>query len=577
VAPRAAGRPARLVGSLAGAAVLVAAVTALSRFAGFGRWLVFARTVGADCVGDVYTTANTIPTVAFEAVAGGALAGAVVPVVASALARGDRVAAARTASALVTWTVIVLVPVALVVTLAAEPLAGFFLGRGSSDGCTGPDATAAGARMLRVFAPQVPAYGLAVVLGGVLQAQRRFLAPALAPLLSSVVVAASYVTFAGLAGADRGDVGALNRGAELVLAGGTTLGVVLLAGSQLPALASGGLRLRPSVRFPPGAAVRARRLAAAGVAALLAQQLAVLVVLRLANAYGAPGSLTLYQYAWALYLLPYAVLAVPLATAAQPLLAERAHVGDRAGYAAATAITARAVVLASAAGAAALAAAAVPISRLFLAGAPGSAPESLSGGALSPGTLVAGLLAFAPGLLGYGLAAHLSRALYVVDRGRDAARALVSGWVCVALVDAALVPLLGAAWVVPALGVGNSVGMLVAAALLVAAVRRGGSAGPQDGRGASEGLRRTAAVAVLGALLAAAVGAGVAALGHVGLPGPGLSGAGAAGSLGSAPRLAGEALLAALAAASALVVLAGCVARADRDTWRDLRRRVGRG
>lgn len=561
-----------LVGGLAGAALLVAAVTALSRFAGFGRWLVFARTVGADCVGDVYTTANTIPTVAFEAVAGGALAGAVVPVVASTLARGDRAAAARTASALLTWTVMVLVPVALLVALAAEPLAGYFLGRGPSQGCSGPDAAASGARMLRVFAPQVPAYGLAVVLGGVLQAQRRFLAPALAPLLSSFVVATSYVVFAGLAGSDRGNVGALDRGAELVLAGGTTLGVFMLAGAQLPGLAGGGLRLRPTLRFPPGAAARARRLAVAGVAALLAQQLAVLVVLRLANAYGAPGSLTLYQYAWALYLLPYAVLAVPLATAAQPLLAERAGVGDGAGYAAATAITARAVVLASAAGAAALAAAAVPLSRLFLVGAPGSAAGSAATGGLSAGTLVAGLLAFAPGLLGYGLAAHLGRALYVVDRGRAAAVALVCGWICVAAVDVVLVPLVGPTRVVPALGAGNSVGMLVAATLLIAALRSGGSGSLGDGRGLWGGLRRTAVVAVLGALLAALVGMGVAALGQAWL-----SGSGAAGGPGSTPRLVGEVLLAALASGSALGVLAGCVACGDRDTWRELRRRVSRG
>ena len=42
--------------------------------------------------------------------------------------------------------------------------------------------------MLAVFAPQILLYGLAVVLYGILQAHRRFTAPALAPILSSLVV-----------------------------------------------------------------------------------------------------------------------------------------------------------------------------------------------------------------------------------------------------------------------------------------------------------------------------------------------------------------------------------------------------
>ena len=50
-------------------------------------------------------------------------------------------------------------------------------------------------RMLAVFAPQVLCYGLAVVLYGILQAHRRFTAPALAPVLSSLVVMAAYLLF----------------------------------------------------------------------------------------------------------------------------------------------------------------------------------------------------------------------------------------------------------------------------------------------------------------------------------------------------------------------------------------------
>src|SRR5690606_36041474 len=100
-----------------------------------------------------------------------------------------------------------------------------------------------------------------------------------------------------------------------------------------------GVRLRPTLRFPEGVAVRARSLALAGLGALVAQQVSVLVALRLANAYGGDGAFPVLLYTQAVYLLPYAVLAFPLATATLPRLAERAAQGDRAGFAHLSAVT----------------------------------------------------------------------------------------------------------------------------------------------------------------------------------------------------------------------------------------------
>ena len=50
--------------------------------------------------------------------------------------------------------------------------------------------------MLRVFAPQLPLYGLGIVLTGVLQAHHRFAWPVIAPLLSSVTVIGAYLSYA---------------------------------------------------------------------------------------------------------------------------------------------------------------------------------------------------------------------------------------------------------------------------------------------------------------------------------------------------------------------------------------------
>jgi len=473
----------RATRGLVGAALLVGAVTALARVVGFGRTVVFSRTVGATCLGTAYATANQVPNLIFEVVAGGALAGAVVPLLAGPLAAGAREQAGRTVSALLTWTLAVLTPLALLAALAAPVLVRGLLG--APAGCSAPGVVSTAARMLVVFAPQLPLYGVAVVLGGLLQADRRFLGPALAPLASSLVVSSAYLLY----GTHR-----LAAGAD-VLSVGTTLGVAVLALGLLLPLRGTGLALRPTLRFPAGVAGRARSLAGAGLAGVLAQQLATVTVVVLANRRGGPGAVVLYGYAWALYLLPYAVLAVPVATSAFPVLAGLASAGDRPGYAGATAATTRAVVLVSAAGAALLAGTAGPLARVFVAGAPGAG---------DPATLAVALQAWAPGLLGYGLLAHLGRALYAAQRPRTAAAATVAGWLGVAVADVALVLALPPERTVSALGLGNALGMTAAGALLVLGLRR------HAGVAGLAGCRRAGLAAALGALVATAAGATVA-------------------------------------------------------------------
>ncbi|MBU4336988.1 MAG: virulence factor MviN, partial [Actinobacteria bacterium] len=69
---------------------MIAGITVASRVLGLLRWLVQAHSVGARTIGEAYTAANTVPNVLFEAAAGGALAGAVIPVLADPIERDDR-------------------------------------------------------------------------------------------------------------------------------------------------------------------------------------------------------------------------------------------------------------------------------------------------------------------------------------------------------------------------------------------------------------------------------------------------------------------------------------------------------
>ena len=188
-------------GGSAGPRVLIGAITMLARVIGFGRQVVFAHTVQASCLGTAYTTANMVPNIIYDIVMGGALTAVVVPVLAGpGLATGlggdmsaDREQVRQTSAALLSWAVLLLVPVSLVVAVIARPLVSVLLG--GTPGCPRADMVTLGARMLVVFAPQILLYGLAVVLYGILQAHRRFVAPALAPVLSSLVVIGAYFWF----------------------------------------------------------------------------------------------------------------------------------------------------------------------------------------------------------------------------------------------------------------------------------------------------------------------------------------------------------------------------------------------
>jgi putative peptidoglycan lipid II flippase len=445
--------------TLAGAAVMITAVTILSRLLGFGRWLAQASQLGTGGVASAYATANVLPNVLYEVAAGGALAGAVVPLLAGPLLRKARIEVNEIASALLTWAVVALVPLGALLAVFSRPIIGLLPGVGS-----GAQADIA-SYFLIVFAVQVPLYGIGVVLSGILQANRRFFWPAAAPMFSSIVVICAYIVFGRLADGNQGQPELLSSAALEWLAWGTTVGVAAMSLPLFVPAYRTGISLRPTLRFPPGIGKRARHLAFAGVGALIAQQVSVIVVMFSALKFGGEATFNVYQYSQAVYVLPYAVLAVPLATSAFPRLAARADADDHSGFAALSAVATRAVLAVSAAGAATLIAVAPAVESFF-----GFTKGGAEGMAVS-------IAWSAPGLIGFALLFHLTRTLYSLDAGRLAVFAAAAGWLIVSLL-AVVVPAIitdGTAdrsATLASLGFANSVGMAVAGVLLLAATRR---------------------------------------------------------------------------------------------------------
>ncbi|WP_187697878.1 murein biosynthesis integral membrane protein MurJ [Cellulomonas telluris] len=522
----------RAVQGLLGAAALITVVTVVSRVLGLARNLVQAGTVGTQEIAEAYNAANALPNILFEAAAGGALAGAVVPMLAAPLAGGDRARVDRIASAALGWTLLVLVPLGLLLAVLTGPIAVLV---------AGDDAPVALVRFfVLVFAVQVPLYGVTVLLYGVLQAHRRFFWPAFAPVLNSAVVIAAYAVYGALADGEVSDPGGLPPGAVEVLAWGTTAGVAAMCLPMLVPVHRLGVRLRPTLRFGGDAGPRFRALALAGVGSVAAQQLAVLVTLLLARNFapGAGEGYTAFVYAQQVYLLPYAVLVVPLATSTFPRVAEHAATGDRDAFGRLAAVTTRGVVTAAALGAAAVLAAAPAVATLF--------------GALDRGTgrvavgILDALVPLAPGVVGLAVLFHVSRCLYALERARSAVAVNALGWGVVTVTALLLVALVRGTEVsvLAALGAATAVGMTVGAVVALVALRR--AAGPA----ALTGLLRTVAVVVGAAALGAVAGRWVA---------------------DSVLLLAGEGPLSATGAAAggavtAAVVVAAAAALLDRGT-----------
>lgn len=463
-------------------AALLAGLTVVARVAGFARTLVFAGAVGSTDLGDIYQTANTVPNILFEIVAGGALVSLVVPLLAVAVAAGEQGRVDEIASALLTWTLTLLVPLALLLALGAEPVVALLANHAA------PDAVAVGTRMLRIFAVQLPLYGVGIVLTGVLHAHHRFAWPVLAPLLSSLTVIGAYLLFAAVDGAGT-PVAGVSRGGELVLSVGTTLGVAMLALCLLVPLRPLRLRLRPRFALEPGLRRRAVGLAGAAVVTVAAQQLTLAYLIYLANGGAEAGSLVIFTLAQTVFLLPWAVLAVPLSTPTFPALAQAAEDPDR--FDATLSRVTRAVVLCAGLGTAALVGLAVPVGHLL---------SAVTATRPSPATITAAVLGFAPGLLGYSLLALLSRALYAAGEARRAAVTVAAGWAATALAALILAAAMPTAQRVSALAVANSIGMsALGVALLVVVWRRRGPA-------ALAGVVRVLLVAALAAALAGGAG-----------------------------------------------------------------------
>ncbi|HUV11267.1 MAG TPA: murein biosynthesis integral membrane protein MurJ [Acidimicrobiia bacterium] len=307
--------------SLVQSSAVVGIGTALSRLTGFLRVAAIAYALGITTLAGVYSYANETPNIVYELLLGGVLTATLVPQFVKHFHDDDDDAT----SAVVSVAMLALLAITVLGVVLAPFIVDIYTLRVSGPGREAQQELAT--NLLRLFMPQMLFYGMTALATSMLQTRRRFAAAAFAPILNNVVVIAMFLALPRVVDG-RLTVDRVNddTGLLLLLGIGTTAGIAAMALVLLPALRAAHVHLRfvPSIKH---AAVRTMlRLSGWTVGYVIANQIALWVVLVLAN--GERGGAFAYLSAYAFFQLPYGLFSVSVMTAVAPDLAAAGGRGD---------------------------------------------------------------------------------------------------------------------------------------------------------------------------------------------------------------------------------------------------------
>lgn len=461
-----------------------------SRVLGLVREVVFAALFGAGAVADAYQVAFRVPNLLRDLFAEGALSSAFVPTFTAALQQDGRARAEVLADLVMSALLVTTGLITTAALLFAGPLVGLMTQHMAGDAAK----LALAVQLTQIMLPILVFVSLAAVWMGMLNAQRRFVVPAVGPALFNVV---SIAVGLGLAVAGYGATTAI-----VAWSVGTTLAGLAQAGLQLVALVRMGYRPRLRLRgvFADAGVRRIVGLMAPAVIGIAAVNVNVFVNTGFAAELG-DGPVAQLTYAFRLFYLPLGVFGMAIATVTMTEVSAEAARGDRAALARRTADGAWASWMLTSASAVGMAVLAEPIVRLVY-----------RWGAMSPSDAAAiatVLQCYVAGLVPYSLVKLYAPAFYGIDRARIPMVASIAGVVTNLVFNALTHRELGA----PGIALGTTAGALVNVAVLrVMFARVVAPSGPVEGAARSGGGRNALALVVANAALAA-VGLACVALG----------------------------------------------------------------
>ncbi len=419
---------------------------AFSRVLGLVRMSLFSRLVGAGALADAFSVAFRIPNLLRDLLAEGALSSAFVPTFTAAVVDGDHKAAEHLARLTTGAVLLVSGGLTLLGLVYAEQVV-----LAITDGWS-PDKIAFTSKLTRIMMPLLTLVSLGAVWMGMLNSQRRFAIPALAPALFngvSIIVGVALILL-GLPGPD----------AVMAWSVGTLVAGACQCAIQLPPLMRMGYRPWPQFRGltqHPGVR-RIVRLMLPAVAGVAAVQLNIFVNTRFAASLG-DGPVAQIEYAFRIFFLPIGMFGVALATVTTTSVSEEAAKGDRVALIHRTRDGVRAVWLLTAASATGLAVLAQPVVELLYEGGAFTHADTLAVAAI--------LMTYLVGLVPYSMVKVVAPAFYSIDRPRLPLMASVTAVAVNIAFNALTYRQLGA----PGLALGTSLAAIVNALILRIAFR----------------------------------------------------------------------------------------------------------
>lgn len=315
--------------ALLGPSTVMATGTVVSRITGIARDIALAAALGFYLVSDAYSLGNSLPTIIYILVVGGALNAVFIPQLVRRMEKDDDGGNAY-ADRLITLTGSVLLALSILAVVAAPWIVNLYTPADYPQ--SQYDLAVAFARLCL---PQIFFYGAYTMLSQVLNARGTFGAPMFAPIANNIVAITTFVLFIIVAGTSAAADGALTTGQVLLLGIGTTAGVVVQAAILVPILRRAGYRWRPRFDWKGQGLGKAAKLAGWTVGLVLVNQITYIVITRLAAqanvdaaASGATAAgITTYQKAHLVFMLPHSVITISIVTALLPALSRLAHEG----------------------------------------------------------------------------------------------------------------------------------------------------------------------------------------------------------------------------------------------------------
>jgi putative peptidoglycan lipid II flippase len=302
-------------GSRAGlvrAGLVLTSLYLVSRLLGWVRVSILAATFGTGRDLDVYYTAFRIPDFMFQLVAAGALASALIPMIASLVATGERDRAWRVTSTVTNLMVLALLALLVGFEVAAPAIVPFLApGFPAEDLARTVDLT-----RIMLISPILLALG--TVATSALNANDRFGAAAVAPIAYNLGIIGGAILLSAPLGV-------------LGLAIGVVAGSIGHLAVQLGPLRRTGFRYSPEIDLTDPRARQTFLLLAPRAFGLGVTQVIFIVVTSIASTLGS-GAITILNFAWTLVLIPIGVVGVPLGAVVFPSLARDHATGSTEAY-----------------------------------------------------------------------------------------------------------------------------------------------------------------------------------------------------------------------------------------------------